>query len=401
MRILVISQYFWPENFKINDLVLGLKERGHEVSVLTGLPNYPSGNFFEGYDSNSSDEIWEGIKVYRSKLIPRGNGGIKLFINYISFVVYGWLKVNQIKGSFDKIFVYEPSPITVGIPAIHASKKFKAPYYFWVQDLWPESLTAAGGFKNPLILNFFDKITRLIYKKSEKVLVQSEGFKEYILKQDVPEEKLIFYPNSTEAFYKEKPASPDYQKLLPEGFNIIFAGNLGKSQSLDTLISAAQIVKQKGLPINWVFLGEGRYRETFEKIVEEKGVKENVFLLGSFPSTEMPNFFACADALIASLKNEKIFDLTIPAKIQSYMACGKPILVSMNGEGAKIVTKAKCGFSSSAENAEKLAENVEKLYHLSSEQRKEMGENGVRYFKDNFEREMLLDKLISILEGKK
>lgn len=400
MRILVISQYFWPENFKINDLVLGLKERGHEVSVLTGLPNYPSGNFFEGYNSTSSDEVWEGIKVYRSKLIPRGNGGVKLFLNYISFVVYGWLKVNQIKGSFDKIFVYEPSPITVGLPAIHASKKFKAPYYFWVQDLWPESLTAAGGIKNPLILSFFDKITRLIYKKAEKVLVQSEGFKDYILKQGVPQDKLIFYPNSTEAFYKEKQSSLDYEKLLPEGFKIIFAGNLGKSQSLDTLISAAQIVKNKGLHVNWVFLGEGRYRDTFEKIIEEKGVKENVFLLGAFPSTEMPNFFACADALIASLKNEKIFDLTIPAKIQSYMACGRPLLVSMNGEGAKIVEKAKCGFSSSAENAVELAENVEKLYKLSTEQRKELGDNGVRFFNENFEREMLLNKLISILEGK-
>lgn len=397
MRILVISQYFWPESFKINDLVLGLKERGHEVSVLTGLPNYPSGNFFEGYSSKSTDEVWEGIKIYRSKLIPRGKGGIKLFMNYISFVVYGWMKVNKIEGPFDKIFVYEPSPITVGIPAIKASKKFKAPYYFWVQDLWPESLTAAGGVKNKFVLGFFDKVTRLIYNKAEKVLVQSEGFKDYILKQDIPEDKLIFYPNSTEGFYVEKQPSEEYEKQLPKGFKIMFAGNLGEAQSLDTLISAAEIVKSKGFHVNWIFLGDGRYRETLEKLIEEKGLKENAFLLGSFPATEMPNFFACADALVASLKNEKIFDLTIPAKTQSYMACGKPMLVSMNGEGAKIVNKAQCGFSSPAEDAKKLAENVEKLYLLSPEQRKELGENGVKYFKENFEREKLIDRLLEII----
>lgn len=399
MKILIISQYFWPENFKINDLAIGLKERGHEVSVLTGLPNYPKGVFFEGYNFESGDEIWNGIQIYRSKLFPRGNGAVRLFINYISFVIYGWFKANKINEEFDKIFVYEPSPITVGLPAIRASKKFKAPYYFWVQDLWPESLTAAGGIKNKAVLRIFDKITRHIYKKSKKVLVQSEGFKEYIIKQDVPAEKIIFYPNSTESFYIEKQPSEKYQKLLPKGFNIIFAGNLGEAQSLDTLISAADIIKKKDLNVNWIFLGDGRYKEILVKTIEEKKLQDKVFLLGSFPGTEMPDFFALADALIASLKKDRIFALTIPAKIQSYMACGKPILASLDGEGAKIVDDANCGFSSPAENAEILAENIEKLYNITLEERNIMGQNAVKYFKENFEREKLIDRLLEILEN--
>lgn len=398
MKILIISQYFHPENFKINDIALGLKERGHDVSVLTGIPNYPTGIFFDGYDKKSGDETWKGIKIYRSRLTPRGNGGAKLFLNYLSFAVMASKKIDQINESFDKILVYEPSPITVGIPAMKASKKFKVPYYFWVQDLWPESLTAAGGIKNPLILSFFDKLTRKIYNKAEKVLVQSEGFKKYILKQGIPSEKLEFYPNSTEAYYKKKSPSEKYEKILPAGFRIIFAGNLGEAQSLGTLLDAAEIVKKHGVDVKWIFLGNGRYRETLEKTVLEKNLGDCVFLLGAFPGTEMPAFFASADALIASLKKDNIFALTIPSKIQSYMACGKPILASLDGEGAKIVESANCGFSSPAENAEALAENVIKLTQLSVEEHKKMGDNAVHYFNRNFEREMLLDKLIAILK---
>lgn len=397
MKILVISQYFYPENFKINDLVLGLKERGHEIAVLTGIPNYPTGIFFDGYDKNSGDEVWNGIKIYRSKLIPRGRGGVKLFLNYLSFAFSASKKVDEIKEKFDKILVYEPSPITVGIPAMKAAKKFNIPYFFWVQDLWPESLTAAGGIKNPIILNFFDRLTRRIYNNAKKVLVQSEGFKDYILKQDIPAEKLIFYPNSTEAYYHKKSPSAEIEKLLPEGFRIIFAGNLGEAQSLGTLMEAAEIVKNKGISVKWVFLGNGRYRETLEKTIVERKLEDSVFLLGAFPGTEMPDFFASGDALIASLKKDKIFALTIPSKIQSYMACGKPILAALDGEGAKIVETAECGYTSPAENAEILAENIVKLTRLSKEERLKMGENAMNYFNNNFEREMLLDKLLSIL----
>lgn len=396
MRILIISQYFWPESFKINDIALGLKEKGHNVSVLTGIPNYPKGEFYQGYNSKPMDEIWNGIKIYRSKLWPRKQDGINLFLNYFSFVVFGWLKVNSIKENFDSILVYGPSPVTVGIPAIKASKKFKAPYYFWVQDLWPASLDSAGGVKNKYILSYFDKITKLIYKKSEKILVQSEGFTDYILNQGVPKGKIIFYPNSTESFYTSKLESEEYLKKLPEGFNLIFAGNLGESQGLNVFIEAAEIVKEKGINLNWIFLGDGRNKDLMEKIIEDKNIN-NFYFLGSFPSEEMPEFFACADALLASLKKAPIFTRTIPSKIQSYMACAKPIIASLDGEGASVIHNSECGFVSPAENADMLAKNVIKFYKLSDSERIKMGNNALKYFNNHFERKMLLNKLEIIL----
>ncbi|MDI9308965.1 MAG: glycosyltransferase family 4 protein [Limnohabitans sp.] len=400
MKILIISQYFWPENFKINDLALGLKEKGHEVTVLTGTPNYPKGTFFDGFSFwKKNDSEWNGVKVYRSKLIPRGNNSLQLMLNYVSFPFFASFRCFFIKEKFDKILVYEPSPITVGLPAIVMGKIKRIPYFFWVQDLWPESLTAAGGVKNKFILNFFDRITKLIYNKSEKVLVQSEGFKNYILNQGISENKIIFYPNSTETFYKPMPQDKQYLSLLPEGFKIIFAGNLGEAQSLNTLIEAARIVSEQEIDVKWVFLGDGRMKGNLEEQIKKNKLENQVFLLGAFPSEQMPNFFACADGLIVSLKKDKIFSLTIPSKVQSYMACEKPILASLDGEGARIVEISNSGFTSSAENALDLAKNVVELYNLSEEERNTLGKNAGDYFRKEFERELLLNRLISILNN--
>jgi glycosyltransferase involved in cell wall biosynthesis len=399
MRILIITQYFWPESFKINDLALGLKERGHEVSVLTAIPNYPKGVFFDDYSFwKNNEEEWNGVKIYRSKIISRGNGGISLMLNYISFVFFCSLKVLFIKEKFDKIFVYEPSPITVGLPAIVASRWMKIPYYFWVQDLWPESLSAAGGVKNKYVLGFFDMITRLIYLNSKKILVQSKGFVDYINKQGDFSDKLIYYPNSAEKLYRPLEPIAEYQSKLPEGFKLLFAGNLGEAQGIDTLVNAAKIVKEKGIEVNWFFLGDGRQREYYINEVKRIGLESNFYFLGSFPAETMPYFFACADALIVSLKKDEIFSLTIPSKLQSYLACGKPILASLDGEGAKVVIESKSGFVAPPENAELFADNVIKMRHLSSKNRKEMSENALKYFKNEFEREMLIDKLIEILK---
>jgi glycosyltransferase involved in cell wall biosynthesis len=401
MRILVVSQYFWPENFKINDLCLGLIERGHEVTVLTGIPNYPKGQFLKGYSFwKNNDEEWKGIKIYRSKLFPRGNGGLRLMLNYLSFVFFGTIKSFFIKEVFDKILVFEPSPITVGIPAIFISKRKKIPYYFWVQDLWPESIEAAGGIKNRLVLSFFDKITRLIYNRSKKVLVQSKGFIEYIVNQGVPNDKIIYYPNSTESFYKPLKTSKKYLDLLPsDGFKIMFAGNLGEAQSINTLIQAAKIVKEKNKEIHWVFLGDGRQKQNILNEVLINDLADNIHLLGSYPSECMPDFFACADALVVSLKKNKIFALTIPSKVQSYMACGKPILACLEGEGAKVIAESDSGLISEPENANHLADNILKMFNMANQERDKMGLNAFEYFQKEFERELLLDRLLEILNG--
>ena len=399
MRILIITQYFWPESFCINDICLGLKERGYDVVVLTGKPNYPKGKFYDGYSFNSTDkENWNGIEIYRSRLIPRGKGGgVLLFLNYISFALFASLDVFLVKGKFDRIFVYEPSPITVGIPAIIANIKFKAPIYFWVQDLWPESISAAGGIKNKFILGILDALTRFIYKRAEIILVQSLAFKPYINVQNVDNEKIIYFPNSTEGHYQVLVKDPEVEKKLPRGFNLIFAGNIGEAQSFDTLLDAAFLLKNENIFVNWIILGDGRAKEYVKRKIVDLHLESNFILSGSFPSTDMPHFFSCADVLIVSLKKDRIFSFTIPAKLQSYLACGKPIIGSLDGEGARIISEANAGFSAQSENHVALADCVRKMYHLSEEERKLLGRNARDYFEKEFERESLLNKLELIL----
>jgi len=394
MRILIISQYFWPENFRINDIALGLRDKGHNVIVLSGIPNYPKGDFFEGYGGGAKDEYWEGIKIYRSRLVSRGNGnGFRLFLNYFSFAFFASIKVFNIKEKIDSILVFEPSPITVGIPAIVAKYRFKAPYSFWVQDLWPASLTAAGGVKNKMILSIFDKLTRTIYKHSHRVLVQSRTFKDYIVQQKVPQNKIVYLPNTTEDYYFPTAPTLKYQNLMPDGFKIIFAGNIGEAQSLNTFVHAARILLDKGYPVNWIIIGDGRYKESLEKIVDDLDLKSYIHFFGKYAPTEMSDFFSHADALYVSLRKDYIFSLTIPSKVQSYLACGKPILASLDGEGAKVIEESSSGFVSPAEDIDRLVDNVIRLHELNEEQRTEMGKNGLEYFNMEFKRDVVLSKL--------
>jgi glycosyltransferase involved in cell wall biosynthesis len=399
MRILIVTQYFWPENFKINDIAQGLIERGHEVSVLTGKPNYPEGNFYSNYTYlNKTYEVWHNIKIYRSFITPRGDGkGVWLFMNYISFAFFSSIRLFYIKDKFDKIFVFEPSPITVGIPAVICKLRFNAPIYFWVQDLWPESLTAAGGVKNRYVLGFFSRLTKYIYSHSFKILVQSKAFIPYILKQGVPLEKLIYYPNSTESFYKKNPVKLEFINKFPEGFKLIFAGNLGEAQSFETIIGAIDLLVKDGLNVHLIILGNGRAKEYIYDKVIELGLSNNIHLWGSFESILMPDFFSCANSLLVALKKDLIFSLTIPSKIQSYLACGKPIIASLDGEGARIVEDAKAGFTSNSEDIVGLMNAIKKMYLLPLNQQLELGDNARKYFEQEFEREMLIDKLESIL----
>ncbi len=402
MKILVVTQYFWPENLRINDVCLGLKERGHEVTILTGKPNYPHGRYFEGYSWKTKNlDEFNNIKIYRSNLLLRRSGsGTHLFFNYLSFAFLASLKVFFIKEKFDKIFVYAPSPVTVGIPGIIAKKFKKAPLYFWVHDLWPESIKVAGNINSKLILSGIDRLTKYIYKASDKILIQSNGFKSYLLNQSVSEEKIIYYPYSAENLYRKVEPNQKYKQLIPQGFTIMFAGNIGEAQSFDTLLQTAQYLKNKNINVKWVILGEGRLKKYVEDKIKEYGIKDTFILLGSFSVIEMPHFFACADALLISLKKNEIFTLTIPGKLQSYLACGKPLIGSLNGEGASIIENANAGFTSPAEDPIKLAEIVKKLYHLTENERLKLGENARNFFEKEFEREMLLSKLETILNSK-
>lgn len=398
MRILIVTQYFWPENFRINDLALGLKERGHEVMVFTGKPNYPNGKFYKGYSFfNKRKEDWNGIKIIRSQLIPRGKGGgARLFINYISFAFLGSLRALFLNIKADIIYVYEPSPITVGFPAIVLKWKTKGQLFFWVQDLWPQALEASGNISNKRIIKYANIVTKWIYRYCDKILMQSKAFTDYLLLQNVESNKMIYFPNSAEVFYKPIPKSVQYQKYFQSKYNLVFAGNIGESQAFDTLLKAATLVKIKNPAICWTIIGEGRMKEYVIKKIIEYNIAENFKLIGSFPPGEMPAFFAYADAMIVSLKKDFIFSLTIPSKLQSYMACGKPIIGSLDGEGARIIEQSQCGLVAPGEDEISLSEQVIRFFNLPQQEREDMAQNSLDYYNIEFNRDTLIDNLISL-----
>ena len=397
MRVLVVSQYFWPESFRVNDLTDGLVERGHEVTVLTGKPNYPGGSFFSGYGLlRPVRERYGKAGVLRVPLVPRGSGrGARLALNYLSFALFASLLGPLLcRGRFDLIFVYEPSPITVGIPAIVMKKIKGAPIMFWVQDIWPEVLSATGAVRSERILGWVTRVVRYIYRHCDRVLVQSEGFAPRVEAVGARPTDVFYLPNWAEALYEPVELEDDAPERgeMPEGFRVMFAGNVGAAQSFETILGAAE--KLKGYPeIQWVILGDGRRRPWVERRVSEFGIEDRFHLLGRRPVETMPRYLSLADALLVTLNKDPVLSLTIPSKTQPYMACGRPILAALDGEGARVVEEAGAGFAASAEDPGALAEAVLGLYEASPEEREEMGRRGRVYFEEHFEREKLLDRL--------
>lgn len=396
MHILIITQYFWPESFRNNDLVAGLKEKGHEVTVLTGKPNYPGGKFFPGYSFfNKSIEEYKGVKVVRVPLIPRGKGGtIRLIINYLSFMFCAsMLGPFLCREQYDLIF-FSLSPFTEGIPAIIFKRIKRAPTVYWVQDIWPESLSATGAIRSTYLLKMVGFLIRNIYRKCDMVLMQSRVFSSYIEREGIAKERIRYFPNGAEELYRKVTLPPDAPEhsQMPAGFRIVFAGNIGAAQDFETILSAAEKVKEYG-DIHWVIIGDGRMKPWVEEQVAARNLSKTFHLLGRYPVEDMPRFFSLADAMLVTLKKEPIFALTIPGKVQSYLACARPIVAALDGEGARVVEEAGAGLTCPAESPDKLAQTVLKLYHMPSSERERMAEKGREYFESNFERNLLLNRL--------
>ena len=390
MKLLILSQYFWPENFRINDVVEGLASRGHEVTVYTGLPNYPSGRFFDGYGAlGPFTQTFKQATVRRVPLIPRGGGGgARLALNYLSHALMATLLAPfHARGEFDAILVYEPSPMTIGVPARVLRALKGAPLLFWVQDLWPESLSATGAVRSRAALAVVDRLIKWIYRGCDRVLVQSEAFFPSVEAHGVPREKIRYLPNSAEAFYKKMPHQPG-----PE-FRVMYAGNIGAAQDFPTILAAAERVPE----VQWIIIGDGRMREWVESEIQKRGLR-NIRLLGQKPSEEMPRYFAQADVLLATLRREPIFAYTIPSKIQSYLACGKPIIAALEGEGGRIVRDAGAGWAVPPEDPGALAEAVRAASGLARSELDAMGNRGETWFREHFEREKLLSRLEGFLQ---
>ncbi|MDP3771530.1 MAG: glycosyltransferase family 4 protein [bacterium] len=403
MRILIVSQYFWPEVFRVNDLAEELVRRGHEITVLTGVPNYPNGHAFDGYSvwRGPWSENRRGVRIVRVPLVTRGrNRSWQLALNYLSFAVLASI-IGPIRCGrrFDAIFAFEVSPVTVGIPAIVMQWISRAPIAFWVQDLWPESLTAAAGITSRFVLASTEALVRWIYRHCDRILVQSEMFTADVIAHGGDPARIAYVPNWAEDVYH--PIARDAAQLpaglmLPDGFRIIFAGNIGAAQGFGTILDAVERTRDL-TDVHWVILGDGRERTWVEEEIARRELRKHVHLLGRYPVDVMPHVFTHADVLLVTLKRDPIFAKTIPGKVQSYLACGKPILAAIDGEGARIVTVSGSGIAVPAEDGAALADAVRRLYGMSARDRAEMGQRGRVYYEAHFNRLVIMRRIERIL----
>lgn len=394
-HILVIAQYFYPEQFRINDICTEWVKRGYKVTVVTGIPNYPQGKYYDGYGLfKKRKETYNGMEIIRIPLIPRGNNAIMLALNYLSFVVSGffWKMFTKIKA--DYVFIFEVSPMTQALPGVWYAKKRKIPCYLYVQDLWPENVEIITGIKNKKIIGAIGKMVDYIYRGCTRIFTTSESFVKSIHDRGVPLDKIEYWPQYAEDFYIpiEEMSIPEIPK--EDAFNIIFAGNIGAAQGLDILPKAAEIIKSKTEKmIRFNIVGDGRYKNEFVNIVNAKGLDDMFNFIPKQPATRIPEFMAASDAAFLSLTDSPLFAMTIPAKLQSYMACGIPNIASAAGETAKIIKESNSGLCGSPGNAEELADNIIKLSSKSREELKILGDNARKYYDSHFSKTILLDKM--------
>ena len=395
MKILVFSQYFYPENFRINTLCRELVQRGHEVTVVTGYPQYPIGRIYDGYGFDIPYEMeWKGVKIVRVKVHARGKTPFGMLRNCIDYVRQANAWVRACEERFDAVYVFEVSPVTVGLPAVTYKEKFGVPMFFNLQDLWPENVEEVLGIRFKPLSWYLGRIVDKIYAGSDKILCASRGFVKNLTDRGVPESKLVFWPQ-----FCLEPALEGKQRpevYSQDTFNIVFAGNLGDAQGLDLMVEAAAELKGSG--IRWYLVGDGRAKERLQKQVGEYGVQEDVIFLGRVSEDEANRYVHFADCAYLSFKNNKIFNMTIPAKLQTYLACGTPVLAAAGGETAQLIRSSGCGIVAEQEKTA-LAQAAREAAALTREQREQMSAAARRYYDGHFVMDTLVDQLLELMEN--
>ena len=397
MRLLVVSQYFWPESFRVNDLVAELTARGHEVTVLTGQPNYPEGEVYPEFRADPERfSAFHGARVVREPMLARGKTRSRLVLNYASFAlsgaVLGPLRLHDVR--WDAIFVFQTSPITAALPALLLRKLRDTPVLMWVLDLWPESLSAVGAVRSPQILDAVGRLVSFTYKRCDLILAQSRAFFANIERWAGDTRRVRYFPGWAEALFVDGATGDLAPELSPwQGrFKVLFAGNIGEAQDFPAILDAAERLRDRE-DIHWIVLGDGRAAPTVKEQIERRGLSARVHLLGRFPLERMPSFFAGADALLVSLKADPTFASTIPGKVQSYLAAGVPLLGMLDGEGARVIEESGAGLTAPAGDGGALAEQVLALSQKSPAERAEMGARGRAYCAREFDRKVLIDRL--------
>lgn len=380
-HILVISQYFYPEQFRINDICKEWVKRGYQVTVITGIPNYPIGKFYDGYGIlKKNKDIYCGVRIVRLPLIPRGSNSVMLSMNYLSFVVTGGLWSLFSKISADFVFIFEVSPMTQALPGVWYAKKHNIPCYLYVQDLWPDNVEIITGIQNACILGLLNRMVHYIYKNCNRIFVTSKSFRTELIKRHVPKEKVVYWPQYAEDCYKPVKRSGD-----SNCFTVVFTGNIGFAQGLEILPRTASFLK--GENIRFLMVGEGRYREKLMEEIKEYDVSAQFEFVGKVSPEHVPRYLAMADIAFISFMDSPLFKKTIPAKLQSYMACGMPIVAVATGETKRLIEEAQCGICIPFGSAEQLASAVKRMRH---EDLRKMGENSWVFYKKLFNKNKLL-----------
>ncbi|GAA5361900.1 glycosyltransferase family 4 protein [Streptococcus uberis] len=385
-HILVISQYFYPEQFRINDICKTWVKNGYRVTVVTGIPNYPEGKFYNGYSFNKKrKEMWKGVEIIRLPIIPRGNSSIQLMLNYISFVVSGffWSKFSKLKP--DLVFTFEVSPMTQALLGSWFSKRKSLPNFLYVQDLWPENLEIVAGVKNKVILKIINKMVDFIYSSATEIFTTSPSFVDSIVNREIKVEasKVHYWPQYAEEFYV-----PIKKKTNSKNFKIVFTGNIGYAQGLNILPDVASILNSD--KYQFVIVGEGRYKEQLQKIIKHKNVESNFEFISKQKPEKIPEILAECDIAFVSFADNELFNKTIPAKLQSYMACGMPILASAKGEVKKIVNDANCGICVENGNINQIAEAI---FILEQSNLDNLRKSSRLYFLENYSKEKLMNHI--------
>jgi len=394
----MVSQYFWPEDFRVNELVQELVARGHEVTVLTGRPNYPDGVVFPAFrGAPDSFTRFGGATVLRLPVRPRGKGSLRLLLNYWSFVFWGCLRGPwMLRGrSFDAIFCFQTSPITSALPAVLMRRLKCAPLALWVLDLWPDTLAAVGVLRSPTGLAWVGRLVKFIYHRCDLILAQSRAFFEPIALWSGDPGKTRYFPQWADGVFATGGSGSEVApELAPYAgcFKVMFAGNVGEAQDFPAVLAAATLLKHRE-DVHWLIVGDGRMAESVRAGIARLGLERQVHMLGRHPLARMPQFFAGADALLVSLKREPIFAMTVPGKVQSYLAAGRPIVAMIDGEGADVLEASGAGLTCNAGDAEDLARCVDSLTRMSLADREHMGQAGLRYARQAFDRTQLVSQL--------
>ena len=396
-KVLVICQYYYPEPFRITDICEELVNRGYEVQVVTGYPNYPEGELYKGYGrGKKTDEIINGVKVHRCFTIPRRTGAIYRILNYYSYAFSSKRYVLSSKcvasdgTPFDFVFCNQLSPVMMANAAIAYKNKNKVPAIMYCLDLWPESLIAGGINRRSIVYKYFSGVSKRIYKSMDRILVTSRMFTDYLAETfNLDKSSINYLPQYAEQLF-------DCIEYHEEGerFNLTFAGNIGLTQSVMTILKAAELLKD--YPVTFNIVGSGTNLEELKRFKTEKEL-DNIIFYGRKPLDEMPDFYKQADAMLVTLQADPVLSKTLPGKVQSYMAAGKPIIGAIDGETRNVINESKCGFCGKAEDYVELSENIKKF--IGSCNRKEMGVNARNYYEKHFKKDVFMDKLEKVVSS--